>query len=266
MKGYSGGDVARLIGLTDAQVRRFVTAGIVLPERAPDGEYRFSFQDLVVLRSAAGLAAAHVPVARITSALRRLQERLPAGRSLTELRITAEGDEIVVRDGRTAWNPASDQLVLDFSVAELAARVEPLARRTAAAAQQDADYTADQWYQLGVELEAVTPEQAAAAYERALALDAGHADAHVNLGRLRHEQGDASAAAKHYQQALAAGPHAVGAFNLGVALEDLRRSPRTSARWPRMTRTRPPTTISPGSTSAPGTPRGPCSTTTLTAN
>jgi tetratricopeptide (TPR) repeat protein len=43
----------------------------------------------------------------------------------------------------------------------------------------------------------------------------------VNLGRLLHEQGQAADAARHYRQALAAGHHAIAAFNLGVALEDL---------------------------------------------
>lgn len=224
MKGYTTGDVAKLLGLTAGQIRVYVRSGILTPERGPRGEYRFNFQDLVLLRTAAALSAAKVPARRVAHALQRLRAQLPHGRSLTELRITAEGDEIVVQDGAESWNPESGQLVLDFRVAELAERVAPLARQVSAAAHAEAEYSAQQWYQLGLELEAVTPDEARAAYERVLVLEPAHADAHVNLGRLLHEAGRTADAAAHYRQALAAGPNAVASFNLGVALEDLRRT------------------------------------------
>ena len=59
------------------------------------------------------------------------------------------------------------------------------------------------------------PAEARAAYEKTIALDSAHIDAHVNLGRLLHEDSDPAAAEKHYRAALAADPaHAVAAFNL----------------------------------------------------
>lgn len=223
MKGYSTEDVSKLLGLPPSQIRSYARSGIVTPARGPRGEYRFGFQDLVLLRTAAALVHARVPARRILTALTRLKSALPEGRSLTEVRIRAEGDDVVVSDGGAAWNPASGQLVLDFSVAEFAAEVAPLARRLAATARQDERMGADGWYRLGAELEAVAPAEARDAYHRALELEPAHADAHVNLGRLLHEEGRASDAAAHYRHALAAGPHAVAAYNLGVALEDLRR-------------------------------------------
>jgi Flp pilus assembly protein TadD len=84
--------------------------------------------------------------------------------------------------------------------------------------------TADGWYALGAELEESDPEQARLAYRRALALDPGHADSHVNLGCLAHEAGRPHEAEQHYRAALATRPHdATAAFDLGVALEDLDR-------------------------------------------
>jgi class 3 adenylate cyclase len=68
------------------------------------------------------------------------------------------------------------------------------------------------------------PAAARAHYRRALELSPGHADAHVNLGRLLHEAGETGLAADHYEAALRARPDdAIAAFNLGVALEDLGR-------------------------------------------
>src|SRR5207237_1435630 len=82
-------------------------------------------------------------------------------------------------DGETAWNPESDQTHLDFAVSDLATRAAPIARRTAQAARAaEGTLDADDWYELGLELEAVEPAEARDAYRRALELDAHHADAH----------------------------------------------------------------------------------------
>ena len=229
MKGYNSRDVARLLGLTVAQVRGFARDGFLTPAPAAGrrrrGGLQFSFQDLVILRTAKALVAARIPTRRIRRALKKLRLELPRGRSLAELRITAEGDRIMVSDGETAWNPESDQTHLDFAVSDLATRAAPIARRTAQAARAAAgDLDADDWYELGLELEAVEPAEARDAYRRALELDAHHADAHVNLGRLLHEEGLVQEAERHYRLALRENPgHATAAFNLGIALEDLDR-------------------------------------------
>src|SRR2546425_7559542 len=110
MKGYTSRDVAKLLGLTVAQVRGFARDGFLTPGRGPRGELQFSFQDLVILRTAKGLVAARIPTRRIRQALRRLPTELPRGRSLAELRIAAEGDPIAVSDGESTWSPASDQM------------------------------------------------------------------------------------------------------------------------------------------------------------
>jgi len=226
LKGYTSRDVSKLLGLSVAQVRTYANDGFLTPDRGPKGELLFSFQDLVILRAAKGLVAARVPSARIRRALRRLRQDLPRGRSLAELRIAAEGARIVVSDGEKTWSPESGQMQLDFAVSDLAARAAPMARRAAQAAREDdADRDADDWYELGLELEAVAPDEARDAYRRALELDLHHADAHVNLGRLLHEDGKAAEAERHFRQALAAEPeHSTAAFDLAIALEDLGRT------------------------------------------
>src|SRR5213593_3226313 len=202
MKGYNSRDVARLLGLTVAQVQAFARDGFLTPPPRPGRGARrklqFSFQDLVILRTAKALVAARIPTRRIRRALKQLRRQLPRGRSLAELRITAEGDRIMVSDGYTAWNPESGQAHLDFAVSDLATRAAPIARRTAQAARAvEGDLDAEDWYELG--LEAVEPGEARDAYRRALELDAHHADAHVNLGRLLHEQGMIEEAERLYR-------------------------------------------------------------------
>ncbi len=225
MKGYAAKDVAKLLGLSLPQVRAFARSGFLQPDRGSRGELRFSFPDLVLLRAAKGLADARIPSRRIRHALRRLRQQLPAGRPLSAVRITAEGDDVVVRDGGAAWDPESGQLQLDFAVAELATRAAPFARRAAQAAREAEDELgADEWYDLGFDLEAVDMAEARDAYRRALELDPHHADAHVNLGRLLQEGGEPAQAVSHYLLALQdRARHATAWFNLGIALEDLRR-------------------------------------------
>src|SRR5256714_12147749 len=225
MKGYTSQDVARLLGLTVAQVQAFARDGFLTPPpgRGVRRRLQFSFQDLVILRTAKALVAARIPARRIRHALKKLRQQLPRGRSLAELRITADGDRIVVSDGDTAWNPESGQTHLDFAVSDLASRAAPIPRRTAQAARAaEGDLDAVDWYELGLELEAVEPGEARDAYRRALELDAHHADAHVNLGRLLHEQGRIEEAER--PDRLPRGGRAgdtTAAFNLGIALEDL---------------------------------------------
>lgn len=221
--GYSANDVARLLELSAGQVRAWARDGFVEGKRGARGEYRFSFQDLVLLRVARELRGAHVQPRRIRRALAALRDALPAGRALSALKIGAEGDRVVVHDGTKRWNPESGQLHFSFEVKDLAREAAPLARAQARAAR-DRELSAEDWYELGCDLEAPAPAEAREAYARALALLPSHVEANVNMGRLLHEAGDAGGAEAHYRVALAARPEdATAAFNLGVALEDQER-------------------------------------------
>jgi len=213
--------VARILGLSEADIRRYTRAGFVSPRRGPRNALRFSFQDLVLLRATAGLVKAHLPHGRVHRALRQLRTRLPAGRSLASVQVTVEGDEIVVRDGGSRWQAETGQGLLDFEVADLARGVAPLVK-AAARRRAPGPLEAEGWYQWGCDLEDGAPGEARNAYRKALELDPEHAGAHLNLGRLLHEAGELREAETHYRCALKDLRHrATAAFNLGVALEDL---------------------------------------------
>lgn len=219
---YTTRDVARLLEIPEHEVRAYARAGLVEPERGPRGAYQYNFRDLVLLRTARSLGDANLPHARIRRALEALRSRLPEARTLSELRIRAIGDEIVVEDAGAAWNPDSGQIQLTFDVGERT-NVRALPRTRGEPAHEVAR-DADAWFEHGVEVESTDAEQARRAYLRAIELEPMHADALVNLGRLLHERGDVADAAERYRRALAARPgHATAAYNLGVALEDLGR-------------------------------------------
>jgi tetratricopeptide (TPR) repeat protein len=222
--GFTAREVAGLLGLSVSQVMAYVRAGIVSPRPGARREYRFALPDVVLLRTAKGLED-KIPGPKLRRALRKLKEQLPPERPLSAVRITVDGDEIVARDGPNAWKPESGQRVLEFEVSELASKVAPLVRRAAKEAREVADdLTADDWFELGFEMEISEPDQARDAYRRTLELDPDHVPARVNLGRLLHEKKQFKLAEVHYRLAVAVEPENTTAlFNLGVALEDLGR-------------------------------------------
>lgn len=232
--GYSARQAAKLLDLSQSQIRAFVRAGFLSPRRGDRGEYRFSFQDLVLLRTAKGLSS-ELSSRKVRHALKNLRDQLPDGRELTGLRITAEGDTVVAREGGQAWNPESGQTLIDFDVSELAAEVAPLAREAAQAARRrEEGLRAEDWFELGCDLEIQEPDEARDAYRRALELAPLHLDAHLNLGRLLHEAGELKAAEDHYRIALASGPRdSTAAYNLGVCLQDMERYPEAVAAYDR---------------------------------
>src|SRR5581483_461808 len=174
LTGYSAREAATLLGVAPERVRWFLRVGMLRPQRGARGEYRLSFQDLVLLRAAQGLLDAGVPVRRVRRALAQLPAQLPRGRSLSAVRITADGGKVVVRAGERSWNPETGQGVLDFDVATLAQAAAPLAPRLvrdARARDDGGELGGDDWFQLGCELETTSPDEAMRCYRRALELE-----------------------------------------------------------------------------------------------
>ena len=144
-----------MLGLSPAQIRTFASTGLLEPERGRRGEMRFGFRDLILLRTAGELNAAHVPQRKLRRALERLREQLPEGGSLTGLRITADGERLVVSDGEARWNPDSGQILFDFSTADVLARTQQVLATHAAAGR-----SADDWYELAYDVETHSIEEA----------------------------------------------------------------------------------------------------------
>jgi tetratricopeptide (TPR) repeat protein len=184
--------------------------------------YLLSFQDLVVLRAAKDLLDARVPAARVQRALAALARELPPERPLSGLRIYADGRDVAVCNGETAWQPETGQLVLDFELDSLAKLVDDARRaRRPVREAAGAGARARAEFERALDLEDEAPAEAALAYRRAVALDPDLVDAWVNLGRLVHDAGDAAQAVVLYREAAARSPgDPIVHFNLALALED----------------------------------------------
>ena len=234
---YSLRGIQEMLGLSRSVVIGLVAAGFVQPARGPRNAYSFTFQDVVLLRTAVELQAAQVSTRRILSALRKLRASLPADMPMSGLRITAVGSDVTVREGGARWQAESGQQVMDFELAPSGGTVAFLRRGSAHHASPsavpspphapphlaptDAPGAAADAFNRGEALETSDRHAAEAAYREVLALDPGHADAYLNLGALLCEGDRCAEAIALYDEALRRHPgEALLHFNRAIALED----------------------------------------------
>lgn len=186
---YGVRDVQRLLQLSRSTIRSLVQAGFVTPARGARREWRFSFQDLIVLRTARTLARAKVPMKRIARSMRQLRTRLPETMPLSGLCIGAEADRVVVKEGSRRWQADSGQYLLAFDGDPASGSLTVIERAAAASQPSEADV-----------------------------------DEFIDRGLTAHEQGDLRAAERAYRLGLdACGPDPVLLFNLALVLEDAGR-------------------------------------------
>jgi len=218
-------EVEKLLRLPRRTIHGLVRAGFVSPSRGPRQAYLFSFQDLIVLRTAQALAAAKVPAKRITKSLKELRRHLPEAMPLSGLSIGAVGDRVVVKEGASRWQAESGQYLLafegdpvagDLKVFEQKGELEDAIDRgyllhgAGRLEQAEAVYrkALETWgpdplllYNLGVLLEDLERKaEALESYQAALRADPAMADGHYNLALLCEKLGRPQEAIRHMAQ------------------------------------------------------------------
>jgi tetratricopeptide (TPR) repeat protein len=212
-----------MLGVSRRVVSGLVAAGFVTPSRGPRNRLQFTFQDVVLLRTALQLRAAKIPARKIVHALSRLKAELPDELPLSGIRVTAVGDTIAVRTGPSQWDANTGQFLLDIEVAEIKGDVVFL---DTTPGQKEAALQAEDWYHLGEQLMESDVKGAEQAYRKALELapEPFYA-AYVDLGALLcEEEGRCEDALRVFDEALSHFPDdAVLHFNRAVASEGLGR-------------------------------------------
>jgi tetratricopeptide (TPR) repeat protein len=227
---YNVRDVERVLQLPRSTLQGLIKVGFVKPARGPRREYLFSFQDLIVLRTARALIEAKIPRKRIRRSLETLKRHLPAAIPLSGLNIRALGDRVVVRDGGLNWQADDGQYLLGLDVTMHGGVLQMVERGESAVAQlerkaagpDEASRSADEWFTEALQLESTDARAALRAYERSVQADPANVAAWINRGRLLHEQGAIQQAEVVYRRAIEhCGADALLLFNLGVLMEDL---------------------------------------------
>jgi tetratricopeptide (TPR) repeat protein len=184
---------------------------------AAGGKTLYTFQDLLILRTASALKAAKISTPQITAALGNIRATLPPGSLLTTLALAASGKDLLVKDGAKTWEVTTRQYSLPLSESKCATVTALVPAPSPSPAYLDAE----KHYARGHALEDADVDAARAAYADALKADSDHLDARINLGRLLHLAGELREAEKLYRAAKHSS--ALLSFNLAILLEDLKR-------------------------------------------
>jgi tetratricopeptide (TPR) repeat protein len=189
------------------------------------GKLHYTFQDLVVLRTASALRAAKISSQRINRTLQELRAALPSEATLNQVSLTALGNRIAIRENGTLRESDSGQYALALEIVEQKGKLHLIKRQEQAPPERsDASAaTSDELYDRALALEDSAPDEARLGYEAVLKADPHHLEARINLGRLLHETGRLREAEAIYLGAVQR--EALLTFNLAVLLEDLGREP-----------------------------------------
>ncbi|HVU50059.1 MAG TPA: tetratricopeptide repeat protein [Polyangia bacterium] len=217
---YTFAGAAKILDIVESKLRYWAQTGFVGPSARRGGKPVFTFQDLVSIKAAKELVDRGFKAAEIRKALESVRASLPhVDRPLDRIRVAFDGDRLVVVDDGNAFE-TNGQKVFAFGLAELRTSAQQIAevrpRTPTPAAEPAPKRTAYDWFAEGTLRESAGDDvRAEAAYQQALALDAGLAAAHTNLGGIAHRRGDASEARAAFERALALDPDQVEArFNL----------------------------------------------------
>ncbi len=220
MRLFTSGEVAKILNLSPARIRSFVRAGFIRPVRERRS-LRFTFKDLIFLKTAKGLLESSVPSHTVVRMLNSLKRQVPPDQHLSSIKIYADGRRVVVWDGKARWQPDSGQFLFNFATETMA---QNLSLPEKPQEGNKRGLTAEHWFNLGVELESTSIPEAQRAYARALQIDANMSNAHLNLGRLYHDAKELGKAETHYRAAGTSAPEdPAPRFNLGVLMEDLKQ-------------------------------------------
>lgn len=252
---FSRREVARLLGLSEGEVRYWERAELVKPAKRQGREVFFDFKGLVAFRTLRELRQKGLSPRRIRRCLLRLKKIAPgAEQPLAEVTVTVEGKEVVFhREGlkidprgqlllafpdphaeTLSLVPREEDLFFEALEAEEEGRwdeAEGLLRRLLEEVPQHLDALVN----LGnVRLKLGHPQEAEGLYRKVLSLDPDHVEANYNLACLLEERGQVEDAILFYRKALHEAPDFADAhFNLARVLEKKGLREEATLHWRR---------------------------------
>lgn len=210
---YTIGDLARILRVPPARLRRWVRFGMLTPVTSVHRLMHFDFHQAAFARRLSELLAQGVSLATIRSGLERLRRWLPDDKLPVAqvARLEANG-RLLVRRGRLLLDTHGQQH-FDFCDPGASDSVSSEAPPTLAG-----DFTPrlsiDQLFDAALAYEDEGRlEEAAAMYERAQAIEPADPVLHFNLGNVLFGLGRYEQAASSFQQALRFDPHYAEAWN-----------------------------------------------------
>jgi tetratricopeptide (TPR) repeat protein len=211
---HSTTQLAGILGVSAARIRAWTRQGLIRPTRRVGRLCFFDFREITSARALQRLRAAGVPPRRIRRALDSLRTWAPdVDNALAHLEASEGGGPLVIRSEEGDVLETTGQMRLDLDPATAVRIPAPRLHAT----------PPPSWFERGIEAEEDERlEEAAGAYERAIALEGPAAELCFNLGNVLHATGRRSEAAARFREAVVLEPDYAEAWNnLGNALSDL---------------------------------------------
>jgi DNA-binding transcriptional MerR regulator len=220
-------DVARIVGLDEARLRYWAQTGLMGPSVRRGARSYYTFTDLIGVKVVKELLERGLSLQAVRKSLEALRQSLPAvDRPLAQLRVTVEGERLVVADADAPYEADSGQLIMSFAVeplARAAAEITPaVAPPPPAPVKKPEPTTAYAAFRAALALhDAADHGRAEAGYRRALAIDASLASAWTNLAVLLERRGERAEALSAAERAVLLDPEQPEArYNLACLLAD----------------------------------------------
>jgi tetratricopeptide (TPR) repeat protein len=239
---YSVKDVAKIFGQTESRLRYWIQSGFLWPSVRRGGQYFYTFDDLITIRTAVELLDSGISVQKVRKALAELRSELPKGVTpAAKLRICSDGSSVVVIKDDIAYEAQTKQLVMAFAVSSIKTQIaeilpirgpqkpqndsatpQPIAVHNEQTLKQELPSAYQLFLHAGVAEQEGDDAQAERYLRQCLALEDSMAAAHTNLGNLLHKQERLEEAKEEYDLALLHDPEQPEArFNLGNLLEEM---------------------------------------------
>ncbi|MFZ0889376.1 MAG: MerR family transcriptional regulator [Candidatus Binataceae bacterium] len=111
---FSTRAAARILAVSPDRIRYWVRRRLINPAVTDGRQYRFAFNDLLVMRLAKELLPSRRHLEPIQRCFERVRALLGPGRQVTSLKLSDQAGTIVVRERRFSFEAESGQLLLDF--------------------------------------------------------------------------------------------------------------------------------------------------------
>lgn len=218
MTRYGRQDILRILRIRPKQLRAWERSGLIACGES------YTFRDMVQLRKLRDLRAARLSSASIRASVHAMRSVSGMSNPLLEAGTARSGSRLAFRLGEGMVEPIAGQFVFDFDRSGerwLAEVCFSAASRGARGSRVNALFVEA----VGLEERGLT-EEAVAAYERILELDASHAPACINLGTIHYNQRRFLEAENFYRRATVSdSTYALAYFDLGNVLDELQRLP-----------------------------------------